>query len=529
MAALLQSQQRSYSPLSGLVKPIMKSAPHRNLMSDSHEINLVGISKSFGGVAALSDIALTIKAGEIHSLVGENGAGKSTLGKIISGIVSADSGTLTLDGKEMSFGSPREALAHGIVTIAQELAIVPALTVAENVLLGDEPRARGFIKRRQLRKRFNELAEKVGFNFSADTIAGTLSIADQQKVEILRALSRNASVIIMDEPTAALSRIESQALHGVIRSLAAEGKTVILISHFLSEVLSLSHTITVLRDGLLIKTMLAHEVSEDNLIELMLGRSIGALYPSKVFPKYDSPSVMFVNNLSAPGISNAWLSLRAGEILGIAGLVGSGRTELARAIYQDTRATNGTITVNRNALVGNSPRSALKSQVVMIPESRKDSGLLLGRSIQENITLSSLDKMSKWGWILRSRESKTTKQALGLVKVKSASLQQKVSALSGGNQQKVLFARMLLNSPRVLIADEPTRGVDVGSKRAIYDLLTDLAKDGLGIIVISSDLEEILGLAHRVIVMRQGRIVTELSGRAMNEQAVLEAAFAEQI
>lgn len=237
----------------------MKSAPHRNLESDNNEIKLVGISKSFGGVVALSDIALTIKAGEIHSLVGENGAGKSTLGKIISGIISPDSGTLSLGDQEMSFSSPRDALANGIVTIAQELAIVPALTVAENVLLGDEPRARGFIKRRQLRQRFDELAEKVGFKFSADTIAGSLSIADQQKVEILRALSRNASVIIMDEPTAALSRIESHALHEVIRSLAAEGKTVILISHFLSEVLSLSHTITVLRDGHLIKTLAAKD------------------------------------------------------------------------------------------------------------------------------------------------------------------------------------------------------------------------------------------------------------------------------
>ncbi|HEX7404728.1 MAG TPA: sugar ABC transporter ATP-binding protein [Candidatus Nanopelagicaceae bacterium] len=507
----------------------MKSAPHRNLDSDTYEISLVGISKSFGGVAALSDIALKIRAGEIHSLVGENGAGKSTLGKIISGITTPDSGTLSLGGQEMSFGSPRDALAHGIVTIAQELAIVPALTVAENVLLGDEPRARGFIKRRELRRRFDELAKKVGFEFSSDTIAGTLSIADQQKVEILRALSRNASVIIMDEPTAALSRIESHALHEVIRSLAAEGKTVILISHFLSEVLSLSDTITVLRDGQLIKTMAASEVTEDGLIELMLGRTLGALYPAKTHPKFNSPSVMFVNNLSAPGVSNAWLSLRAGEILGIAGLVGSGRSELARAIFQDSPAFSGSITVNGAVLAGKSPRVALQKQVVMIPESRKDSGLLLGRSIQENITLSSLEKMSKWGWILRSQESKITKQALELVKVKSAGAKQKVSALSGGNQQKVLFARMLLNSPRVLIADEPTRGVDVGSKRAIYDLLTDLAKDGLGIIVISSDLEEVLGLAHRVVVMRQGRIVTELTGRAMNEQAVLEAAFAEQI
>lgn len=506
----------------------MQRVPHRDLESDNNEIRLVGISKSFGGVAALSDISLTIKAGEIHSLVGENGAGKSTLGKIISGITTADVGTLLLGNREMSFGSPRDALAHGIVTIAQELAIVPALTVAENVILGDEPQSRGFINRRQLRKRFDELANRVGFKFSAGTIAGTLSIADQQKVEILRALSRNASVIIMDEPTAALSRLESHALHEVIRSLADEGKTVILISHFLSEVLSLSDTITVLRDGHLIESMPAKDATEENLIEFMLGRTLGALYPTKVPPKYDSPSIFFVNNLSAPGVSNVWLSLRAGEILGIAGLVGSGRTELARALYQDTKSSHGSITVNGVKMAGKTPRTALNKQVVMIPESRKDSGLLLGRSIQENITLSSLTTMSKMGWILRSRELNITQRALEHVKVKSVGIRQKVSSLSGGNQQKILFARMLLNSPRVLIADEPTRGVDVGSKRAIYDLLTNLATDGLGIIVISSDLEEVLGLAHRVVVMRQGRIVTELTGRAMNEQAVLEAAFAEQ-
>lgn len=507
----------------------MQSAPHRDLELDDNSIRLVGVSKSFGGVAALTDISLTINAGEIHSLVGENGAGKSTLGKIISGITTSDSGSLFVNNQEVSFGSPRDAIAHGIVTIAQELAIVPALTVAENVLLGDEPQMRGFINRGRLRKQFSELAERVGFKFSPDTIAGTLSIADQQKVEILRALSRNASVIIMDEPTAALSRLESHALHEVIRSLASEGKTVILISHFLSEVLSLSHTITVLRDGHLIKTLPAKEATEESLIELMLGRSLGALYPPKVPARFDSPSIMFVNNLSAPGVSNAWLSLRAGEILGIAGLVGSGRSELARAIYQDTKSSHGSIIVNGAKLAGKSPLDALKKRVVLIPESRKDLGLLLGRSIQENITLSSLGKMSKMGWILRTREVKTAEKVLSLVKVKSAGLKQKVSALSGGNQQKVLFARMLLGNPRVLIADEPTRGVDVGSKRAIYDLLTDLAKDGLGIIVISSDLEEVLGLAHRVVVMRQGKIVAELSGRAMNEQSVLEAAFAEQL
>jgi simple sugar transport system ATP-binding protein/ribose transport system ATP-binding protein len=493
-----------------------------------NELEIVRVSKSFGGVAALSDVSLTIKAGAVHSLVGENGAGKSTLGKIISGLHTADSGEVILGGNKVHFKSPREALAHGIVTIAQELAIVPGLTVAENVLLGEEPRRFGFIRRKKLRKDFSELAKRVGFEFSPNTLAGSLSVAEQQKIEILRALSRNASIIIMDEPTAALSRQEAEALHTVIRNLSAAGTTVILVSHFLSEVLELSDTISVLRDGILIKTAPASECSQESLIELMLGRSLGAIYPEKVFPHHSAPTVLFVNNLCAAGVSNAWLSVRAGEILGIAGLVGSGRTELARAIFRDSKINSGTIEINGVRITGKAPLAALQRGISMLPESRKDLGLLIERSIQENITLSSVSKWSRLGIINPRREKYVVEKILEKVVVKSSGIKQKVSHLSGGNQQKVLLARTIMSNPRVLIVDEPTRGVDVGSKRAIYDLLVALAQDGLGIIAISSDLEEVLGIAHRVLVIRGGRIVSELSGRSMSEHAVLEAAFTEK-
>ena len=489
------------------------------------DLTVVGVSKSFGGVAALTNVSITIKQGEVHALVGENGAGKSTLGKIISGLLLADSGHIQIGSETVAFKSPREALAHGIVTIAQELAIVPGLTVAENVLLGDEPKKIGFIKRKKLRKDFSALAKKVGFEFSPDTVAGSLSVAEQQKIEILRALSRNASIIIMDEPTAALSRQEAEALHKVIRDLSQSGTTVILVSHFLSEVLELSDTISVLRDGHLVKSMPAAESNQEGLIELMLGRSLGAIYPTKIFPHHTAPTVLFVNNLCAGGVSNAWLSVRAGEILGIAGLVGSGRSELARAIFKDSKIHSGSIEINGVRITGKNPLAALQRGISLLPESRKELGLLLERSIKENITLSSLGRWSKFGLVSRRRENLVVSKILEKVLVKYSTVRQKVSHLSGGNQQKVLLARTLMSNPRVLIVDEPTRGVDVGSKRAIYDLLTELAADGLAIIAISSDLEEVLGIAHRVIVIRGGKIVSELSGRAMTEHAVLEAAF----
>ena len=505
----------------------VEEAPRSTATSAGGDLVVTGMTKRYGGVPALSDVSLTISPGTVHALVGENGAGKSTLGKIISGVISPDEGSMTLGGEAVSFKSPREALAHGIVTIVQELAIVPGLTVAENVYLGVEASTAGFVRRRESRRRFRELAKRVGFDLSPDRRAGTLSIADQQKVEIMRALSRNASIVVMDEPTAALSGNETASLHEIIRSLARDGKSVVLISHFLSEVLSLSDVITTLRDGQLIRTVDARDATEDSLIEGMLGRSLLTAFPEKTTADQEREVVLEVEHLKAPGVNDCSFVLHKSEILGIAGLVGAGRSELARAIFRDSKVSGGTVRLMGSDLAGHSPSRSIRRGLVFIPESRKEMGLLIGRSVKENISLSRLDLVSRFGWISGIRERRKVTELVKAVTVKAASMRMPVSMLSGGNQQKLLFARSVMCSPSVLIADEPTRGVDVGSKRAIYDLLTEMAASGMGVVVISSELEEVLGLAHRVLVMRHGRIITELSGERMNEQAVLAAAFAE--
>jgi rhamnose transport system ATP-binding protein len=502
-------------------------APRSSAPTLGGDLVVTGMSKRYGGVPALTDVSLSIRAGTVHALIGENGAGKSTLGKIISGVIAPDEGTMTLGGDQLNFKSPRDAMSHGIVTIVQELAIVPGLTVAENVYLGVETSTAGFVRRRESRRRFRELAKKVGFNLSPDWRAGSLSIADQQKVEIMRALSRNASIVIMDEPTAALSGNETAALHEIIRSLTREGKSVVLISHFLSEVLALADVITTLRDGQLIRTVDAKDADEESLIEGMLGRSLTTAFPKKAVTEESSTVVLEVEHLRAPGVDDCSFVLHEGEILGIAGLVGAGRSELARAIYRDSKVSSGTVRVKGVELGGHSPSRSIDRGLVFIPESRKEMGLLVGRSVKENVSLSRLDLVSRFGWIAGIRERRTVADLMARVTVKAANMRMPVSMLSGGNQQKLLFARSVMCSPSVLIADEPTRGVDVGSKRAIYDLLVEMAAAGMGVVVISSELEEVLGLAHRVLVMRKGTIVTELTGERMNEQAVLAAAFAE--
>lgn len=508
-----------------MTDPSVEAVPRR--IAANGDVEVVNVSKRFGGAPALSNVTLTIRQGEVHALVGENGAGKSTLGKIISGVYSPDGGEIHVGGEPVNFRSPRDAMDRGVVTIAQELAVVPFLTVAQNVFLGAEPKKCGFVRHRVMRHRYEELSERVGFRLPANQMAGSLVTADQQKLEILRALSRDASTIIMDEPSAALSMHEVYALHGVIRSLTASGKTVILISHFLSEVLDLADTITILRDGRIVRTGSANLETESSLIEGMLGRSLGQTFPTKQPVPGDAPVVLEIEALSAAGVHEVSLSVRAGEIVGLAGLVGSGRSEFAMALFGATRVTAGRIVIDGVDVTHHRPDQSLREGFAIIPESRKDQGLLMGRPISENVSLASLGALSRLGLMSPLRERRRVAHALEQVRVKMSSLRTPVSSLSGGNQQKVLFARTSLCGPKVLIADEPTRGVDVGSKRMIYDVLTEMAAAGLGVIVISSELEEVLGLAHRVIVVRGGRFVAELEGEAMTQQAVLEAAFTE--
>jgi ABC-type sugar transport system ATPase subunit len=501
-------------------------------------VELRDIGKSFGPARALEAVSLRIDRRSIHALVGENGAGKSTLGKILSGVISPDHGEMLLSGEPVRFHSPREAIARGIVLIAQELSLVPALSVAENIFLGTEPHRAGFVRRAALHRRYAELAGSVGFELDGDTPVGRLRIADQQKVEIMRALSRDAGLIVMDEPTAALSRPDVARLHETIRRLAGSGTTIVLVSHLLREVLDLAQEVTVLRDGRVVRTAHAADETEQSLLNAMLGRSLGATFPAQRPAGAAAPVVLSVAGLRAAGVNGVSLDVRAGEIVGLAGLVGAGRTELARALQGASPVTAGTVSVGggreltgpRSARAGRSrrpgsTRRALDAGIAMIPESRKEQGLLLVRPITENVSLASLRQFSRFGLVRRRAERRAVEQMLGRVDVRASSPAAPAGTLSGGNQQKVLFARMLLCGPRVLVADEPTRGVDVGAKRAIYDLLTTLAADGLGVLLISSDIEEILGLAHRVLVMRMGKITADLSGSGLTEAAILGAAF----
>jgi rhamnose transport system ATP-binding protein len=490
-------------------------------------LELLGVAKHFGGVRALEDVSLAVTRGSVHALVGENGAGKSTLGRIVAGALAPDEGRMLLDREEVSFRSPREALQHKVAAIAQEPSIVPQLTVAENVFLGVEPRTAALVKNRKLAESYKALAASAGFDLRGGLSAGRLRTAEQQKVEILRALSRDAQLIVMDEPSAALSAHEAKQLHEIVRSLARAGTTILLISHLLREVLELADFVTVLRDGRVIRTSAAADETEASLVSAMLGRSLTSTFPVKQPPAPDSPVVLSVRDLSAPGVESATFELRAGEILGLAGLVGAGRSELARAVYGAAKRHSGTVRLANGEALGRSPRHSLGSGLAMIPESRKDEGLIFGLSAIENASLSRLHALSALGVVRGSRERRAAAAVLEQCDVRGAAYTAPVRSLSGGNQQKVLLARAMLCGPRVMLADEPTRGVDIGAKRAIYDFLANLAANGLGLILISSELEEILGLAHRVLVMRRGRIVAEFEGDAMTENAILAAAFAD--
>ena len=489
-------------------------------------LEAVQIGKKYGPLRVLKDISLEIRRGTVHALVGENGAGKSTLGKIIAGAVTPDHGHLVLAGRPVAFGSPRQALDHGIAGIAQELSVVNSLSVTQNVYLGMEPRRAGFIDRRELRRRYTLLADGVGFNLPMHVRVGRLRTSEKQQVEILRALARNSELIVMDEPTAALSRTEVAKLHEVIRFLAAAGTTILLVSHFLDEVLELADVVTVLRDGEIIRTAPAEEQSKPSLIRDMLGRSLGAVYPLKTAVPEPHHVALTVTGLTAPGLSQVSFDINRGEILGLAGLVGAGRTELARAICGAERRSSGVVELNGRPL-GRSTVSTTRAGVVMIAESRKEQGLLLRRAVSENISVGDLSAVSTLGLLRRKTEKSTVGGILERIGVRRSAAPALAVTLSGGNQQKILFGRALLRKPQLLLADEPTKGVDVGSKRAIYDLLSSLAAEGTAVLLISSDLEEVIGLAHRVLVIRAGRIVDQFRGDAVTEAAVLSAVFAD--
>jgi ABC-type sugar transport system ATPase subunit len=484
------------------------------------------LSKHFGGVQAVDAVSIAIAPGTVHGLVGENGAGKSTLSKIIGGVHQPDAGELLVDGEPVRFHSPRDALAAGIATIAQEIALVPARTVLENVFLGMEPLRLGVVRKNDLRRLYARLDEQTGFGLPPGIRVGALRTAEQQKVEILRAIARDARVILMDEPTAALTADESSNLLRIIRSLAEGGTSVVLVSHYLEEVLEVSDDVTVMRDGRLVRSGPGRDETPASLVSAMIGRSLDVSAPDKQPPPADAPVLMEAKGLTRAGaIEQVSLQVRAGEIVGLAGLVGSGRTEVARAIFGADRLTAGEILLDGRPVRITSPRQAARHGIAMLPESRKDQGLLMLRSVRENTTLATLGELSAAGVVRRGRERARARELSKRLDVRAASQEIPVRSLSGGNQQKVLFAKWLATRPKVLIADEPTRGVDVGAKRQIHELIVGLAADGMGVLLISSEIEEVLGLAHRVLVMRGGRIAGEFAGDEATTDNVMRAAF----
>jgi ABC-type sugar transport system ATPase subunit len=490
-------------------------------------ISVRGVGKSYSGVTVLRDVDLDIAPGEVHCLVGENGAGKSTLLKILGGAIRADAGTVGFDGERVAMNSPRDAIAHGVSLISQEGALVPAMTVLENVFLARWANSFGFASRRADRKRFAELIEATGFTIDPQARVGTLPIGTQQQVEILRSLARGARVLAMDEPTAVLTEHEKENLLDLIRRLAGGGTTVILVSHFLDEVLSVAQRVTVLRDGRLVITEDAAEHTPNSLVRHMVGREIDVLHPEPDPVAEDAPVLLAARGLSRGMVAGVDLSVRAGEILGIAGLVGSGRSETLRLLFGADRAADGVVEMDGVALARLSPRKAMAAGIAMVPESRKEQGLVMARSLRENLALASLGRRRRGPFVRPGAERSVVDSATKTVDIRGAKGDAPIETLSGGNQQKALFAKWLLRQPRVLLIDEPTRGVDVAAKTQIHNLIVELAREGMAVIVVSSEIEELLGLAHRVLVLRHGRMVGEFA-RAAPRESVLGAAFGQE-
>lgn len=488
-------------------------------------VRLVSIGKQYSGTKALDDVSVEVAGGCVHALVGANGAGKSTLGKIVGGVIRPDEGQLFVDDRPVRYTSPRDARIDGIATIAQELSPVPHLSVIENVFLGIEPRRSGIVQRRRMRRQYEELVSQWGFELEGHLRVGALRTADKQKVEILRAVASDARVIVMDEPTSSLTSVETERLHRMIRSLRESGRTIVYVSHFLDEVLDLADTVTVLRSGRLVRTGPAGDETEESLVAGMFGAAAAAEHFEK--PQGSRAEVILdVSGLQRKDVlRDVSLQIRAGEIVGLAGLVGSGRTELARAITGADPVDGGTIVVDGTPRRIRSPADAMAAGLAFLPESRKDDGLFMELSLASNTTFADLRAVaSRFGVLRHALERTKTRALLSSLSVEPPVPSVRVANLSGGNQQKVLFARWLFRNPRVLILDEPTRGVDVAARAAIHRLINNLAAEGAGVLLISSEIEEVLGLAHRVLVMRRGSITREF-GADPPLEAVMEAAF----
>ena len=486
---------------------------------DGPILKMTGVSKRFPGVLALENVHLEIGPSEIHALLGENGAGKSTLLKVLSGAQSADAGEIELFGKPVAFATPHDAQRAGIVTIYQEFTLAPDMTIAENVFIGREPGSKLFVSWRRMAQETKAIAERIGLKRNPMTTVRDLSVAEQQLVEIARALSMQSRLIVMDEPTAALSEAEVINLVRIVRALKAEGLSIIFVTHRLQEVFRLCDRYTVLRDGHYVASGKVAETSVEAIIRMMVGRDVGALYGERPIPVHGEVALEVEgltrrrNARDPNAIELVDVSLKAhhGEILGLAGLVGAGRTETARAIFGADKFDHGIIRVDGEPVAFNSPHDAMARGIGLVPEDRKKQALFLRLAIRTNITIAAHDQISRGWFIDEGRENVLVGEFRKLLSIRMASADQQAGLLSGGNQQKVVLARWLALRPKILIVDEPTRGIDIGSKVEVHNLLIEMAKSGIAVIVISSELPEILAVSDRIVTMREGRVTGEIA------------------
>ncbi|MFL6332655.1 MAG: sugar ABC transporter ATP-binding protein [Pyrinomonadaceae bacterium] len=495
-------------------------------MAEVPLLRATDITKSYAGVQALKSASLELRAGEVHALIGENGAGKSTLIKIITGAVEPDGGELQIEGRTVANNSPRVAKELGVAAIYQQPALFPELTVAENIALGVEQSGMGGrVDWGARQRRAAELLAQVGARIDADADAGDLTMPQQQLVEIARALGADAKVLILDEPTASLSEEDTQNLFNVIRSLRERGVGMVYISHRLEELPVIADRVTVLRDGRTIDTRPMSEVNRQQLIQMMVGRELSAVFPKREVQLGDVVLELRDLGCAESGIKGVNLSVRAGEIVGLAGLVGAGRTELARAVFGLTPIDEGQILLRGEPVRIGSPAAAIRRGIAYLPEDRRRHGVILDMQIGANITLASLDRISRRGVLDFKREKELAGDYARRLGVKTLAIYVPVATLSGGNQQKVALSRWLLTKPSVLILDEPTQGIDVGAKSEIHALMTDLAAEGVAVLMISSELPEILGMSDRVAVMYGGRLVEILDRADATQEKVLALAL----
>ncbi|MEA9391481.1 sugar ABC transporter ATP-binding protein [Acerihabitans sp. TG2] len=492
---------------------------------DQYAVVIDKVKKSFGGVHALKSINLKVKKGTIHAIVGENGAGKSTLMKILSGIYIKDSGTIYINGKEVHFTSPKQSRENNIGIIYQELALAPDLTVAENIFLGDLGFGGQFINWKKMNRKAGRVLSNLGFHIPPTVKLGTLSVAYQQMVEIAKSLARDVRILILDEPSAVLSNREIDILFSQLKLLKGQGVTILYISHRLDEIFAIADAITVIKDGETITDLDPKTCTEDDIISNMVGRKFENLYPPKNIPQQEM--VLEVYGMSTKSLlKDINLTAKKGEIVGLAGLVGSGRTEISRCLFGLDRMSAGRIVKNGKEITIRHPADAMRQGIGMVPENRKEQGAILSRPIRENMTLSNLKRVCyRFGIINYPKERALSEVSRQRLSIKLGSVEDPISSLSGGNQQKVVIAKWLATQCDLLILDEPTRGVDVGAKVEIYNVIHELAEKGYAIIVISSEMIEVISLSHRVYVMSEGAINQELQGDQITEENIMRFAI----